>query len=74
MVQSMTALWSPTTCIPSRYFGSVAIPRRSPGQALIAYHDQYIELIPWTGERMGCGVLSAPSDKAQVTRRASPAD
>lgn len=33
--------------------------RLPPGQAVIAYYDQHIELVRWVGQRMGYRVLSA---------------
>ena len=36
--------------------------RLPPGQAVIAYHDQHIELIKWIGQRMGYSILHAASE------------
>ncbi len=36
--------------------------RLPPGQAVIAYYDQHIELIKWIGQRMGYSILHAASE------------
>ena len=36
--------------------------RLPPGQAIIAYHDQHIELIKWVGQRVGYSILYAASE------------
>ena len=36
--------------------------RLPPGQAVIAYYDQHIELIKWIGQRMGYSILHATSE------------
>lgn len=50
--------------------------RMPPGQAIIAYYDQHIELIKWIGQRMGYSILFAGADlnlsglHAQLDQRA----
>ena len=36
--------------------------RLPPGQAVIAYYDQHVELIKWIGQRMGYSILHAASE------------
>ena len=36
--------------------------RMPPGVAIVAYHDQHIELVNWIGERMGFCVFNAATD------------
>ncbi|KAK0507323.1 hypothetical protein JMJ35_010361 [Cladonia borealis] len=36
--------------------------RLPPGQAVIAYYDQHVELIKWMGQRMGYSILHAASE------------